>query len=168
MKWIKDQLVTWQLHRQNKQTLRTGTVFPIAIKQIGIIAESQEEFEAAKAVIREHWGLKVRIIAHFFTKEESSINEAITPKHFTWSGLPSDYFNEFLDEQLDFILVSSTMLSSYMRYLLLVKTETFKIGFHSKSNQPYLDLMLAYDPNKRLDENLELLITYLLKIKEAC
>lgn len=168
MKWIKDQLVTWQLQRKSNLIAKSETIFPMAIQQIGIVAESQGEFEAAKEVIRERWGLKVRIIAHFFTNENSSLKEAVNPTHFTWSGLPSDYFNEFLDESMDFILVSSTELSPYMRYLLLTKTDSFKIGFHSKTNQSYLNLMLTYDEEKDHMENLKLLISYLLKIKEAC
>ena len=170
MKWIKDQLVNWQLRKLLKKVSKESQEVKIRsnIQTIGILASSLEEYEEAKASIRTQWGLKVRIIAYFYTPEKVELNEGINHTHFTWSGLPSAYFNEFLDEPLDFILVSASKLNPYMRYLLLRKQASFKVGFFSEESKPYLDLMLAFDPNKRLSENLNLVIQYLLKIKQAC
>ncbi|MGY6522617.1 MAG: DUF6913 domain-containing protein [Mongoliitalea sp.] len=170
MKWIKDQLVDWQLRKLLKKVSKESheVNIPDSIKTIGILATSAEEYEAAKASIRSQWGLKVRIIAYFYTPKKAEVNEGINHTHFTWSGQASAYFNEFLDEPLDFILVSASKLNPYMRYLLLSKQASFKVGFFSEVNKPYLDLMVAFDPNRSLSENLNLVIQYLLKIKQAC
>lgn len=170
MRWFKDRIVNYRI----KQKFRTisgkssSSGVPSTIKQVGIIAESVEDFEIAKALIRDQWGLKIRVIAHFYASSETKLNEGVTHNHFSWSGFPSDYFNEFLDEHLDFILVSSSDLSPYMRYLLLAKENSFKIGFYSEQNKSYLDLMVAYDKGKDLADNLKLVIEYLLKIRQAC
>ncbi|UJP63517.1 DUF6913 domain-containing protein [Mongoliitalea daihaiensis] len=170
MKWIKDLLVNWRLKQLLKKVdlHQRGITVPTEIKTIGILAENFDALEEAKILIRKEWGLKVRIIAYHYSEENSTQIEAFSHKHFTWSGLPSDRLNNFMDEQLDFILVSSAKLNPYLRYLLLTKKDSFAIGFYSSQNKPYFDLMLAYDASSDLSGNLNLLIEYLLKIKRAC
>jgi hypothetical protein len=82
-------------------------------------------------------------------------------------GLPTEYFNAFKSEKMDFILVPSLQLNAYLRYLLLANESSFKIGFFSPENKPYLDLMLDHEEGE-LHSNVHHLLDYLKKIKEAC
>jgi hypothetical protein len=68
---------------------------------------------------------------------------------------------------MDFILVPTLKLNPYLRYLLLANQSGFNIGFFSEENKHYLDLMLQIE-DIDLEKNIQNLIDYLNKIKEAC
>lgn len=167
MKWIKDRLIEWQLKQKLKIKETKDIKIPEQFRCIGILANSEAEFLETKEVIRELWSYKVRIIGLFYSEEPSRLIEAFSSKHFTFWGLPSDYFNEFKLENMDFILVPSLHLNPYLRYLLLENQSGFKIGFYSEENEPYLDFMLGQD-EEDLGSNVHHLLEYLKKIKEAC
>lgn len=168
MKWLKDKLIHWQLDKKLATLDEKETRVPDQIRCIGILANSEEDFKVTKEVIRDIWGYKVRIIGLFYTEEESRSVEAISYKQFTWLALPSDYFNEFLLEEMDFILVPSFELNPYLRYLLLSNRSGFIVGFFSDANKPYLDFMLDVDGELDLDLNIHHLIEYIKKLKAAC
>jgi len=166
MKWIKDKMIVWQLEKAIKSQLISEVLFPVNPKRIAILAPDKETFLEAKETLRGIWGFNIRIIGGYFSEEAKDV-EAITPAHFTVWGLPSDYFNEFMDEKLDFILVPTLHLNPYLRYLLLVNKCQFKMGFHSKENKPLLDFMIEKE-GEMLKPNLDKLMAYFKKIKEKC
>lgn len=167
MKWIKDLLIERQLEKKLKQKEAKTIKIPELFRCIGILANSESEFLETKKVIRDFWGRKIRIIGLFYSEQPSRHIEAFSNRHFTFWGLPSDYLNEFKLENMDFILVPSLHLNPYLRYLLLENQCDFKIGFYSKENEPYLDLMLGLD-EEQLGSNIHQLLDYLKKIKEPC
>jgi hypothetical protein len=166
MKWIKDKMIVWQLERAIKSKKKTEVHFPTNPRRVGILASSKEEFIETKEVLRKIWGFHIRIIGGYFSEEDSDV-EAISPVHFSTWGLPTDYFNEFLEENLDFILVPTLHLSPYLRYLLLANNSKFKMGFFSKENSVLLDFMIKNE-GEVLNPNLEKLMAYFKKIKETC
>jgi hypothetical protein len=166
MKWIKDKMIVWQLEKAIKTKKETDVSFPANPKRVGILASNKEEFIEAKEILRKIWGFHIRIIGGYFSEEDSDV-EAISPVHFSNWGLPTDYFNEFLEEKLDFILVPTLHLSPYLRYLLLANKSRFKMGFFSKENSIFLDFMIKQEGEK-LSPNLEKLMAYFKKIKETC
>lgn len=167
MKWLKDLLIEWQLERLLKTLPKREVHVPQEFRCIGILANNEEDFLVTKELIRDLWGYKVRIIGLFYTEEESRMVEAVSHKNFNWLALPSDYFNEFLLEKMDFILIPSLQLNPYLRYLLLQNQSGFAVGLFSEENKPYLDLMLTVESDD-LKSNVHHLIDYLKKIKEAC
>lgn len=167
MKWIKDIMVQKQNQSRTQLQSKKEIIIPEQIKQVGILAGSEEEFELTKEVIRNLWGYKVRIIGLFYDEGKSTKVEAFSHKHFNIWGQHSDYLNEFLLEKMDFILVLPLQLNPYLRYLLLANQSSLNIGFYSKENEAYLDLMLQTEGDD-LNENIQQLINYLNKIKEAC
>lgn len=167
MKWIKDIMVQKQTQSRLQLQAKKEITIPTQIKQVGILADSEEDFELTKEVIRSLWGYKVRVVGLFYDQEKSTKVEAFSHKHFNIWGQHSDYLNGFLLEKLDFILVLPLQLNPYLRYLLLANRSSLNIGFYSKENQAYLDLMLQYEGDD-LKENIQQLINYLNKIKEAC
>ncbi|MBW3469383.1 DUF6913 domain-containing protein [Arthrospiribacter ruber] len=167
MKWLKDKMIDWQLAKLLKSLPPREIQVPHQIRCMGILANSEEDFLVTKDLIRDLWGYKVRVIGLFYTEEESRMVEAVSHKNFNWLALPSEYFNEFLLEKMDFILIPSLQLNPYLRYLLLQNQSGFTIGLYSDENKPYLDLMLTSESDD-LKSNVYHLIEYLKKIKEAC
>jgi hypothetical protein len=167
MKWIKDLLIERQLSKKLKLKEAKDIKIPKTFSCVGILANSESEFLETKTVVRGLWSYKIRIIGLFYSEQPSKLIEAFSTQHFTLSGLPSDYLNEFKLENMDFILVPSLHLNPYLRYLLLENQCDFKIGFYSKENEPYLDLMLGLD-EEQLGSNIHHLLDYLKKIKEPC
>jgi hypothetical protein len=167
MKWIKDRLIEWRLKQKMKLKASQDVKIPKQFRCIGILANSESEFLETKEVVRELWNYKIRIIGLFYSDEPRRLIEAFSAKKFTFWGLPSDYFNEFKLENMDFILVPSLHINAYLRYLLLENQGGFKIGFYSEENEPYLDFMLGYE-EEDLSSNVHHLLEYLKKIKEAC
>jgi hypothetical protein len=166
MKWLKDKLIEWQLEKLLKSLPKREVRIPDQFRCIGILANSEEDFLVTKELLRDLWGYKVRIIGLFYSEEESRMLEAVSYKNFTWFALPSDYFNEFLLEKMDFILIPSLKLNPYLRYLLLQNQTGFTVGLYSEENKPYLDLMMNGQSDD-LKTNVHHLIEYLKKIKEA-
>jgi hypothetical protein len=167
MKWLKEIAVQ---RRLRKRLLYLGTkkiYIPEEFKHIGILANSSEEYKISKEYLRNKWGYKIRITGLFYNEKAPESVEAFSHKHFNFLGQASDYFNEFCTEKMDFILVPSLQLNPYLRYLLLINRSGFNIGFYSEENKPFLDLMLKIEEND-LENNIENLINYLNKIKEAC
>jgi len=167
MKWLKEIAVQ---RRLRKRLLYLGTKkihIPEEFKHIGILANSSEEYKISKEYLRNKWGYKIRITGLFYNEKAPESVEAFSHKHFNILGQASDYFNEFCTEKMDFILVPSLQLNPYLRYLLLINRSGFNIGFYSEENKPFLDLMLKIEEND-LENNIENLINYLNKIKEAC
>jgi hypothetical protein len=167
MKWLKENAIQ---RRLRKRLIHPGTKkihIPEEFKHIGILANSPEEYIISKEYLRNKWGYKIRITGLFYDEKAPDSVEAFSHKHFNFLGYPSDYFNEFCSEKMDFILVPSLKLNPYLRYLLLINTSGFNIGFYSEGNKPFLDLMLKIEEND-LEKNIESLIKYLKKIKEAC
>jgi hypothetical protein len=167
MKWWKQKMVERQLANKLMQSGKRAVLFPKEFKSIGIIAASEVDYEVAKAYIRNLWGYKVMIKGHFFEEQEKESIEWISESHFNLLGKHKPYLNAFTEEKLDILLIPSTNLNPYLRYLLLANPTGFRLGFFSKENTPYLDLMLAYEATG-LNENIQYLINYLNKIKEAC
>lgn len=167
MKWLKDILIEWQLEKLLKTIPKKDVQVPLEFRCIGLLANSEEDYLITKDLIRDLWGYKVRIIGLFYTEEESRMVEAVSHKNFNWLALPTEYFNEFLLEKMDFILIPSLQLNPYLRYLLLQNQSGFTIGLFSEENKPYLDLMLTAESDD-LKSNVHHLIDYLKKIKEAC
>jgi hypothetical protein len=167
MKWLKDILIEWQLEKLLKVQRKRDIQVPTEFRCIGVLANSEEDFLVTKELMRGLWGYKVRIIGLFYTEEDSRLVEAVSHKNFNWLALPTDYFNEFLLEKMDFILIPSLQLNPYLRYLLLQNQSGFSVGLFSEENKPYLDLMLTGEDND-LRNNVRNLIEYLKKIKEAC
>lgn len=166
MKWIKDRMIIHQLEKALKNKKKTEVSFPVNPRRVAILASDKEEFLEAKEMLRKIWGFNIRIIGGYFCEEDADA-EAISPIHFSFWGLPTDYFNEFMDEKLDFILVPTLHLSPYLRYLLLANKSRFKMGFFSKENSPILDFMIKTE-GENLSQNLEKLMAYFKKIKETC
>lgn len=166
MKWIKDRMIVLQLERALKKKMKAEVSFPTNPRRVAILASNKEEYLEAKEMLRKVWGFNIRIIGGYFS-EENSDAEAICPVHFSVWGLPTDYFNEFMEEKLDFILVPTLHLSPYLRYLLLANNSRFKMGFYSKENSPLLDFMIKTE-GENLKPNLEKLMAYFKKIKEKC
>ncbi|PRY85745.1 DUF6913 domain-containing protein [Mongoliibacter ruber] len=167
MKWLKDILIEWQLDKLLKNLPKRDIQVPQEFKCVGVLSNSEEDFLITKELLRDLWGYKVRIIGLFYTEEENRMVEGISHKNFNWLALPSEYFNEFLLEKMDFILIPSLKLNPYLRYLLLQNQSGFTIGLFSEENKPYLDLMLTAESDD-LKSNVHHLIDYLKKIKEAC
>ncbi len=167
MKWIKDKLIEWQLDQKLKEKSTLAVKIPEQLKCIGILANSETDFLQTKEIIRNIWQYQIRIIGLFYSEEPSRHIEAFSSKEFTIWGLPSEYFNAFKSENMDFILVPSLQLNAYLRYLLLSNESGFKIGFYTSENKPYLDLMLGQEDDD-LTSNILSLLDYLKKIKEAC
>lgn len=167
MKWIKD----WMVERQVKAKLHLlkakDVRIPQEIKTIAIIAASSNDFELTKETIRKLWGYKVRVVGFYYEESNLAPVDSISYKHFDLLGNPTEYFNSFMTEKLDIILVPSLHLNPYLRYLLLSNNCGFNLGFYSEQNEPYLDLMLQYEEGD-LEENINRLINYLQKIQEAC
>lgn len=166
MNWIKDKLIDYQLKKALGKARRREIAMPRKPKTAGIFAATQEEFEEAKKLIREKWGFQIRIEGGFFADKHEAV-ESISPQQFSLFGLPSEYFNSLMEEKLDFILVPSLNLNSYLRYLLLLNPSGFKMGFLSDDNSPYLDLMIKKE-GEDLRGNLEKLMKYFGKIKTTC
>jgi hypothetical protein len=167
MKWLKEIAVQMRLKNRLLQPDTKKIHIPEELKHVGIIANSAEEYSISKEFIRNKWGYKTRITGLYYNEREPESIEAFSFKHFNLFGKPSDYFNEFCSEKMDFILVPSLKLNPYLRYLLLSNQSAFNIGFYSEENRPYLDLMLKIDEID-LENNIQNLINYLNKIKEAC
>lgn len=167
MKWIKD----WMVKRQVKAKLKLHKAkevrIPQEIKTIGILSASGHDFELTKETIRKLWGYKVRVNGYYYEENNLAPVDSISYKHFDLLGNPTEYFNSFMTEKLDIILVPSLNLNPYLRYLLLSNHCGFKMGFYSGENEPFLDLMLQYEEGD-LEENINRLINYLQKIQEAC
>ena len=166
MKWIKDRMITYQLEKALKNKKKAEVSFPINPRRVAILASNKEEFLESKEMLRKIWGFNIRIIGGYFS-EENTDAEAICPIYFSVWGLPTDYFNEFMEEKLDFILVPTLHLSPYLRYLLLANNSKFKMGFHSGENSPLLDFMIKMEGDN-LKPNLEKLMAYFKKITETC
>jgi hypothetical protein len=167
MKWLKEIAVQRRLRNRLLQTGSKKIHIPEEFKHIGILANSSEEYRTSKEYLRNKWGYKIRITGLFYSEKAPDSVEAFSHKHFKILGQPSDYFNEFCTEKMDFILVPSLQLNPYLRYLLLINNSGFNIGFYSEENKSFLDLMLKIEEND-LEINIENLINYLNKIKEAC
>lgn len=167
IRFLKEQLVSRKVKKLLRSQKKVDMVFPIEIRHVGILAASEEEFEQSKELIRQNWGLKVRITGLFYTDEVAKKAGGFSYREFSLWGEPSDFFLGFLEEKMDFILIPALKLNAYLRYLLLTKQSSFRLGFYSEENKPYLDLMVEpedEDPSK----NIALLITYLNKIQSAC
>ncbi|MFD2202879.1 DUF6913 domain-containing protein [Shivajiella indica] len=167
MKWLKEIAVQKRLNNRLLHQNLKQLHIPDEFRHIGILANSAEDFRITKEFIRNKWGYKIRITGLYFDDKEPDSIEAFSHKHFNIIGQPSHYFNEFCSEKMDFILVPSLKLNPYLRYLLLANNSGFNIGFYSKENRPFLDLMLEIE-EKNLEYNIENLINYLNKIKAAC
>jgi hypothetical protein len=167
MKWIKEIAVQRRLKNRLSNPESKKIFIPEEFKHIGIIAGSADEFTKSKDFIRKKWGYKIRITGLFYNEKEPESVEAFSHKHFSLFGQPSDYFNAFCTEKMDFILVPTLKLNPYLRYLLLANQSGFNIGFFSEENKHYLDLMLQIE-DIDLEKNIQNLINYLNKIKEAC
>ena len=167
MNWLKKAMVQRQVEAKLRKLEKRNAVIPEQIKSIGIIAASESDFEEAKAILRNLWGYKVSISGYFFSEEESQSNAWISPKHFNILGKHNAYLDSFIQEKLDIILVPSTQLNPYLRYLLLANRSGFRLGFFSEQNTPLMDLMLK-ETSQDLKENIQGLIHYLNKIKETC
>lgn len=167
MKWIKDKLIEYQLNEKLKTSESQEVKIPEQLRCIGVLANSESDFIQTKEIIRNIWQYQIRIIGLFYSEEPSRHIEAFSSKHFSIWGLPTEYFNAFKSEKMDFILVPSLELNPYLRYLLLSNESGFKIGFYSSENKPFLDLMLGQE-DEDLPSNILNLLEYLKKIKEAC
>lgn len=166
MKAIKNLFVKFQLKKALRKKEKYEVIFPSNPKIVGILAADEKEFKEAKDYLRSLWGYQVRIIGWYYDEESSEI-DSFSHKNFSFFGLPSDYFNELMDEKLDFILVPSLSLNPYLRYLLLNNQSRFKMGFLSDENKSYLDFMIKME-GENLKVNLKRLLGYFEKIKEAC
>lgn len=167
MKWIKDWMVKRQVEAKLHLLKFKGVKIPQDIKTIGILAGSATDFEKTKEAIRNLWGYKVRVIGFYYEESNQSPVDSISYKHFDILGNPTEYFNSFMTEMLDIILVPSLHLNPYLRYLLISNKCNLNLGFYSQENEPFLDLMLHYEEGD-LGENIYRLINYLQKIQEAC
>ncbi|MCH6201658.1 hypothetical protein MMU07_18905 [Aquiflexum sp. LQ15W] len=166
MNYIKKWMIAYQLDKSLKNKNKTEVEFPTNPRRVAILASNKEEFLESKEILRKIWGFNIRIIGGYFS-EENTDAEAICPIYFSMWGLPTDYFNEFMEENLDFILIPTLHLSPYLRYLLLANKSKFKMGFYSKENSPLLDFMIKKE-GEDLTPNLEKLMAYFKKIKETC
>lgn len=166
MKLIKNLFVEFQLKKALNKKEKYEVIFPLNPKYVGILAADEKDFLEAKQYLRSLWGYQVRIIGWYYNEESSEI-ESFSHKDFSIFGLPTDNFNELMDEKLDFILVPSLSLNSYLRYLLLNNQCKFKMGFLSDENKSYLDFMIKME-GENLKMNLKRLLGYFDKIKEAC
>jgi hypothetical protein len=167
MKAIKAYFVNRQLQKLvNQKTAYTP--IPEKIRCIGLLAENEIDFLAAKEVIRHHWGFQVRLIGLFYDEQQQPRPvEGMSYRDFSIFGRPSFYFNEFLEEKPDFILVASINLNPYLRYLLHLKNNTFRIGFYNEINRSCIDLMVAHE-NEDAKGKIINLIEYLNRIKTPC
>lgn len=166
MKFIKSLFINFQLKNSLKKKKGYDIQVPAHPKCVGILAENENDFIKAKESLRNLWGYQVRIIG-FYYNEQNQETESISHKHFSMSGLPSDYCIGFLDEKLDLILVPSLSLNPYLRYLLLNNRSRFKMGFLSDENKTYLDFMIKTEGDD-LNKNLINLLAYFEKLKQAC
>ena len=170
MKWLKKKMVQKQVDAKLKKLGKRTAQLPEQIKSIGLLAASETDFEQTKEYLRNLWGYKVSISGFFFEEEKNqSVPQvsAVSAHHFTILGGHKSHLDAFVNEKLDIILVPSLHLNPYLRYLLLSNPTGFRLGFYSEENSPFLDLMLAQDSDD-LNENIQHLINYLNKIKEAC
>ncbi|RZS98195.1 DUF6913 domain-containing protein [Cecembia calidifontis] len=167
MKWIKDWMVKRQVNAKLHMLKAKDVRIPQEIKTIGIIAASSADFELTKETVRQLWGYKVRVIGFYYEENKDQPVDSMSYKHFDLLGNPTAYFNAFMTEKLDIILVPSLHLNPYLRYLLLSNKCNFNLGFYTEENEPYLDLMLQYGEGD-LEKNIYQLINYLHKIQEAC
>lgn len=163
MNWIKDIAVSLRLKQMEKGKEKRNVSFPTQPKCVAVLADEKEEFEYCKEVIRKKWGYHVRILGGYFTDEKQDI-DGFNQEQFTLWGNPSEYFNELLDQKLDFILTPSLELNAYLRYLLLASKSSFNLGFHSENNMSILDLMIKKE-GVDLKANLKRLMDYFDKIK---
>jgi hypothetical protein len=166
MKLIKNLFVAYQLKKALNKKEKYEVIFPLKPKCVGILAAEEKEFLETKKYLRSLWGYQVRIIGWYYNEHSREI-ESFSHKNFTFLGLPTDIFNELMDEKLDFILVPSLSLNPYLRYLLLNNQSRFKMGFLSDDNKSYLDFMIKME-GENLEMNLKRLLEYFDKIKEAC
>ncbi len=166
MKLIKNLFVTYQLKKALNKRNKYEVIFPLKPKCVGILAADEKEYLEAKKYLRSLWGYQVRIIGWYYNESSNEI-ESFSHKNFSFFGLPTDNFNELMEEKLDFILVPSLSLNPYLRYLLLNNQSQFKMGFLSDDNKSYLDFMIKME-GENLELNLKRLLGYFDKIKEAC
>jgi hypothetical protein len=166
MKLIKNLFVSFQLKKALNKKEKYEVIFPVKPKCVGILAADEKEFKETKEYLRSLWGYQVRIIGWYYNERSNEI-ESFSHKNFSFFGLPTDVFNELMDEKLDFILVPSLSLNPYLRYLLLNNQSKFKMGFLSDENKSYLDFMIKME-GENLKINLKRLLGYFDKIKEAC
>lgn len=167
MKWLKDRVIKNRVEKMLLQKKERTVVLPDKIKTIAILAYSEVEFAAIKAHVRNIWGYKVRLLGYFYTDEKNSSIEGFSHQHFTINGTASEYFNAFLDEEWDLLLLPSLKLNDYLRYLLLANRYKLSLGFFSEETKPFLDLMLEYEGTD-IHENIQHLIQYFNKLKKAC
>jgi hypothetical protein len=166
MKIIKE----FFLNQKLKQKVVPGSpVVPelLQIRYIGLLAASEEEFLLGKEILRDLWGYQIRIVGMYYTEVKPRPIDGISYRDFNLIGRPNAYFNEFLEEKQDFILVASKNLNSYLRYLLHLKKDVFKLGFFNTENRPFLDLMLETE-NPIEKEDIQSLIDYLKRIYTTC
>lgn len=167
MKWLKNRMIKGKVEKMLLMRKEREVVIPKKIKTIGILATSEVEFAAMKAHVRNVWGYQIRLAGYFYSEDRATSIEGFSHHHFNWDGSPSDYFNSFIDEPWDLLLVPSLKLNDYLRYLLLVNKNKLSLGFYSQDTKPFLDLMMAYE-GADIHENIQHLISYLDKLKKAC
>lgn len=166
MKAIKEYFVNRKLQKLVNQKTAYMPI-PEKIRCIGLLAESESDFLEAKEAIRNHWGFQARLIGLFYDEQPQRPLEGMSHRDFSITGRPSAYFNEFLEEKPDFILVASINLNPYLRYLLHLKNNSFRIGFYNEINRPCLDLMVAHESDETKG-NINNLIDYLNRINTPC
>jgi hypothetical protein len=167
MKAIKAYFVNRQLVKLVNQKTAYSPI-PEKVRCIGLLADNESDYLIAKEVIRTQWGFQARLIGLFYDEHQQPRPvEGMSYRDFSILGKPTSYFNEFLEEKPDFILVASLKLNPYLRYLLHLKNNTFRIGFYDESNKSCLDLMVAHE-NVDTKDNILNLIAYLNRIKTPC
>jgi hypothetical protein len=167
MKWVKDLMLEKQLTKNSVNIKPREIIVPKKMKSVGILSNTQEEFYTCKEVLRSLYQYNVKILGYYFLdsdKKEGSPNEEINHKNFTISGKPTSYFNEFINEEFDCILIPTINLNPYLLYLLSLSNHGFRIGFYSEDQRPQIDLMIEKKSNVTLDKQIMDLIDYLEKI----
>ncbi|MFD2036201.1 DUF6913 domain-containing protein [Belliella marina] len=139
--------------------------FPSEVQFVGVLANSEEEFAESKEVLTKYFGKAIEISGFYHSDTEK--DDAMSGRDYGLFGRPKERIERFLEKKLDFILVPSLNLNPYLLYLLLHSNSGLKIGFFSPESREYLELMLD-KKNKDLKENIQDLLDYYIKIKEAC
>lgn len=164
MEFIKKYFVRKQI--QKVLAAKTNHIhIPNNINSISIIANTEEELKDCEEKIESNFGKFIKISTYYNSQTDLKIG--ISSKDFNLFGHPNERIKRFLEEKVDFILVASLNLNPYLLYLLLHSKSNLKVGFWSKENKDFLDLMLAQKENKN-KENIQNLLDYLIKIKAAC
>ncbi|MCH7415385.1 hypothetical protein MM213_17935 [Belliella sp. R4-6] len=164
MEILKRQFIT-RGFKKKIHLKRENPAFPEVVRSVGILTNTQEELLESKEVIFNMFGKSVEVSGFYNSKND--IDNGISSQDFSLWGKPNTKVKSFLEKKTDFILVPTLNLSPYLLYLLLHSKSASKIGFYSPQNRSYLDLMLNNE-DKNLKENIQDLLDYFIKVKEAC